>query len=212
MRSGGCSVFASVLLMVCMALPASAEDTKVRQKQSLADLFGENPDSQEGQEASSRETSGLAVKAALWSGVLIAGACCLGVVRRASKRSKVQHASPGGVEVAGRIFLSHKQSVFVLRLGGKRLAVGVGGDRITPLGIWDESPDSPALPEHSAPVPARTNGFTIRPEDREGMLAAKAFRDTDFLPYRKQVERLRGLLRGLRPEDNPGPGLQDTNP
>lgn len=212
MRSGSCSVFAGGLLMVCVALPASAEDTKVRQKQSLSDLLSEKPGSHEGQMASSRETSGLAVKVALWSGVLIVGACCLGVVRRASKRPRLQHASPGGVEVAGRISLSHKHSVFVLRLGGKRLAVGVGGDRITALGIWDESPESPALPEHSAPVPARTGGFTIRPQDREAMSAAQSFRDTDFLPYRKQVERLRGLLRGLRPEDNPGPGLQDKDP
>ena len=212
MRSRRRSALVGVCIAFCALSPVIADEPRVRPNQTIADLLGEKGRPAEARGPAPPESSGLAGKLAIWAGVLIAGACALGWLRRAGKGRGAPGWNSGGVEVAGRVLLSHKHSVFVLRVGGKRLALGVAGDRLTPLGMWDEAQDSPLATDRAPPAQERTGGFTIRPQDREAMSAASSLRDTDFLPYRKQVERLRGLLRGLRPEENQDSSTEETRP
>lgn len=203
----------AIALLTCGAVHrARAEEVRVRPNQTIADLLGGKARSGESSGSSAGDGSSVAGKLAIWSGVILVGACGLGLLRRAGRRRAASRWSGGGIEVAGRMLLSHRHSVLVLRIGGKRLALGVAGDRLTSLGMWDEPLDSVEPVSESVPEPQKTGGFTIRPQDREAMSAARSFRDSDFLPYRKQVERLRGLLRGLRPEDGLDSVPEDSRP
>ncbi len=157
----------------------------------------------------------------MWAGGLLVAGFGLLAVRRV--RNAKGGARPGGegIEVVGHAMLSHKHAVFVLRVSGRRLVVGVSGDRMAALGMVGEVGDvdaaapsshapsshtagKPAAGSHSARPPcdrsAQGQGFSVRPGDREAVAAARRMHDADLLPYRKQMDRLRGLLRGMRDE------------
>jgi hypothetical protein len=79
---------------------------------------------------------------------------------------------------------------------------------MTALGALDEAALPPAAemvsraPAIAGPegVPSPPRGFTVRPGDREAISSVRRIPDSELLPYRKQMDRLRGLLRGLHGE------------
>ncbi|HVR75900.1 MAG TPA: flagellar biosynthetic protein FliO [Planctomycetota bacterium] len=146
---------------------------------------------------------GLLRKLALWTGGLsLLGSGLVLVWVKASRARRGQRGGEG-IEVVGRTALSHRHLVFVLRVSGRRLVVGVSGDRMTPLGAFEDSPAEKPMPAPPpAPAPASASvpaqGFSSRLEGSSFPLARSAVEDADLAPYRKQMNRLRGLLRGMR--------------
>lgn len=144
---------------------------------------------------------GLLRKLALWTGGLsLLGSGLVLVWVKASRARRGQRGGEG-IEVVGRAALSHRHLVFVLRVSGRHLVVGVSGDRMTPLGAFEDSPVEKPMPAPapvSAPVPVPAQGFSSRLEGSTFPLARRAVEDADLAPYRKQMDRLRGLLRGMR--------------
>lgn len=88
--------------------------------------------------------------------------------------------STGEIEVAGRAALSPKHLVFVLRVADQRIVVGVSGDRMSPLAVVEDGK-------------ARRPQAAV-PESAEG--GRKTVGEADLMPYRRQMDRLRGLFRG----------------
>jgi len=129
------------------------------------------------------------VRLSLWAVGL--GLFIFGVVvfyrRRARGTARLEGSE--GIQVVGRTAISPRHAVIVLRISNRRLVVGLSGDRMTSLGILDDS---------SAETSAREPGFSARPEDHEAVARARTIKDSDLVPYRQQVDRLRGLLRGVR--------------
>ena len=84
--------------------------------------------------------------------------------------------SSGDIEVTGRAALSSKHLVFVLRVGERQIVVGVSGDGMSPLAVLGES-----------------GGRSCQASSAERQMS---FREADLIPYRRQMDRLRGLFRG----------------
>lgn len=200
-----------LILLLSLQVPGLvAAEARVQPRQSVVDLLGVGPESTLAP-APAVDPSATVLKLGLWAGGIFLAAVGLLVLRRYRKRAGVGILSEG-IEVIGRTMISPRHSVLVLRMQGKRVALAIAGDRVTPLGLWDDSTAVSMVAEKSAPVqvPERAGGFTIRPQDREAQDAARRFRDSDLQPYRQQVERLRGLLRGLK--SNADEMLNDEEP
>ena len=90
----------------------------------------------------------------------------------------------GGIQVVGRTALSPRHFVYVLRMGGRRLVVGVSGDRMSSLAVVEDA------------AAARTAHTEVPASERKTDPAPAAIDEADLLPYRRQVNRLRELLRG----------------
>jgi flagellar biogenesis protein FliO len=106
-----------------------------------------------------------------------------------------------GIQIVGRTAISPRHAVVVLRISNHRLIVGLAGERMTSLGILDDS---------SVETVPREPGFSARPEDQEAVARARTIKDSDLVPYRQQVDRLRGLLKGVR-EDFAGEETQEES-
>jgi flagellar biogenesis protein FliO len=202
------SISLSAWLLAVQAAPAFAEEAKVRAGQTLADLLGQKEPSAA---ASRALPSGgeIASKLGLWSGGLVVLVAATVLYRRRRKLIASSRPEGEGVEVVGRVHLSHRHAVFVLRVAGRKLVVGVSGDHMTALGSLDV-PASAELPIKAVPSTSSeerstgARGFTVRPGDMEAISAARGIPDADLMPYRKQMDRLRGLLRGLRGDQEDG--------
>jgi flagellar biogenesis protein FliO len=124
-----------------------------------------------------------------WTGGLGLTAAAVFVLRRRRARP----GSPTGqeaVEVLGRAVLSHKHAVVVVRAAGKRIVVGLGGDSLSALAVIDEAREAGAGP------PAQ--GFSSRLPESTALSATPGPRvidPADLVPYRRQMERLRNILR-----------------
>jgi hypothetical protein len=94
------------------------------------------------------------------------------------------------IDVVGRAALSSRHSIYIVRAAGRRIVLGVAGERMTALAVIDER-------AADAPPPPPPRGFTSRLGDVTRRLPAKEGPPSAELePYRKQVDRLRGMLRG----------------
>ena len=122
--------------------------------------------------------------AAIVTGALVLAAAGICLLRRKKARA-ASSSHAGAVEIVGRAALSHKHSVCVVRVGDTRIVIGLAGDRMSPLAVLEDSSSSP----ERAP-PGRV-GRPPLPELPRGRL------DPDEMDrYRKQVDRLKDLLRG----------------
>jgi len=132
-----------------------------------------------------------------WGSILklVLGAACVVVlglgaifVARRWIPNATRLAAAGGVQVLGRVPLSPRHFVYVLGIGDRKVVVGVSGDRMAALAVLDDS---------GAPRPAALS--PLRPEssmtDKRLAPASKPIEEADLLPYRRQVHRLRELLR-----------------
>jgi flagellar biogenesis protein FliO len=102
-------------------------------------------------------------------------------VSRKCLRSGMGLSSSGEIEVTGRAALSPKHVVFVLRVDERRIVVGLSGERMYSLAVIGDRGEQ----GHHA----------SRPE-REISSSGKAIGEADLMPYRRQMDRLRGLFRG----------------
>jgi len=165
------------------AAPADGEKG-VRPGQSVAEILARDPAAAQPSPASAPGVSSPR-GAAILTGVLVlaaAGLCLLG-----RRKARAAWSGPGGaVEIVGRVALGHKHTVCVVRVGDTRIVIGLAGDRMSPLAVLDASS---APPPDLAP-PARV-GRPPLPEHPRGRL------DPEELDrYRKQVDRLKDMLRG----------------
>jgi flagellar biogenesis protein FliO len=88
------------------------------------------------------------------------------------------------VEIVGRAALSHRHSVCVIRVGEARIVIGLAGDRMSSLAVLEDD----AAPDRA---PADRTVRPPLPEIPRGRL------DPGELDrYRRQVDRLKDLLRG----------------
>lgn len=209
-------VLRRVALVVLLTRGLSAEEPRARPDQSVADLLRGQPTSPS---SASRPVASSPGEAALKLGgwaALALGAAALVVLLRRRRRISPDLCS-GGLAVEGRLALSHKHAVCLLRSGDRHILVGLTPEGMTQLDCWEAG--AAAGPEEAGPggtekgpteSAERRGGFTIRPQDREAMSAARSYRDTDLLAYRPQVERLRGHLRSLRSESLEEPGTEET--
>lgn len=135
-----------------------------------------------------------------WTSILKLGLAALAIAgasaglvwaeRRLAARGRGVSA-PGGLRLAGRVALSPKHFVCVLKLGEREVVVGVSPDRLTTLAVFDREGAAPgARPE----APPRERPAEKAPEAASGG-GLRRLTDGELLPYRRQVERLRGLLR-----------------
>jgi flagellar biogenesis protein FliO len=129
-----------------------------------------------------REASGgsTALRLLLGAGALLAlGAVALAARARRTRLGGIPAIEP--VDVVGRASLSPRHSVCVVRVAGRRIVLGIAGERMTALAVVeDRAPEAPA------------RGFT----SRLGEAGRRPAPPADLEPYRKQVDRLRGMLRG----------------
>ena len=155
----------------------------VRPGQSISEILARDP-------AATAASAALAPAASSRHGAVIAtGAILLvaaGIGLRGRRKARVEASGAGGaVEIVGRAALGHKHSVCVVRVGETRIVIGLAGDRMSALAVLD---GSSAPPERAPPVRV---GRPPLPELPRGRL------DPDEMErYRRQVDRLKGLLRG----------------
>jgi flagellar biogenesis protein FliO len=129
------------------------------------------------------------LRVSLWAGGLGLSIFGAVVLFRRRMRGTTRLDGSEGIQVVGRTAISPRHAVVVLRVSNHRLVVGLSGERMTSLGILDDA---------SAESTLREPGFSARPEDHEAVSQARTIKDSDLVPYRQQVDRLRGLLRGVR--------------
>ncbi len=110
--------------------------------------------------------------------------------RRILSRGARGGFDPGALRVVGRTALSPKHFVWVLEFRGREIVVGGSPDRLTLLAAFEREPSRPAESRDEEPAPDRA-----RQGSGEGGGRARRVTARDLLPYRRQVERLRGILR-----------------
>lgn len=146
------------------------------------------------------EASRPAPAALEWTSILKLGLAALVVAgasaglvwaqRRLAARGEGASAA-GGLRLAGRVALSPKHFACLLKLGEREVVVGVSPDRLTTLAVFDREGAAPGgRPE----APSRERPADKPPEAASGG-GLRRVAEGDLLPYRRQVERLRGLLR-----------------
>ena len=143
----------------------------------------------------------------LWGTLGISGLAFAAVLLRRKYGSRAWRAPAGeGLQILARTALSPRHHVFVLRFSDRKVLVGVSGDRMVPLAVIEDGTSRGSrlegmVPERGTPeraVPER--GFSERgaPERGNGS-SRRSVSDADLMPYRRQVDRLRDLLRGRQP-------------
>jgi len=209
-------------LFLCVALRAGAEEPRVRAGQTIADLLNKKgSDGADPAGTPSAERDG-AAKLGAWAAALVALGGVFFFVRRAKLLPRAAFRPAEGLELAGRIALTPRHSVHLVCGRGRCVWVGVAGDRMVSLGEFSEAARPAAEPQatvercepaESAAAPSETapslGGFTIRPQDREAIATARALHDEDLQPYRRQMDRMRDILRGIRPGLDPGTARGD---
>jgi flagellar biogenesis protein FliO len=111
---------------------------------------------------------------------LVCGALFL-ARRRALGLTKL--SAENSLQIVGRAALSPKHVVFVLRVADRQVVVGLSGERMVPLAVLDG-------------LPRDKDGAESGPQGRIAEPSTRTISASDLMPYRRQVERLRGLLRG----------------
>jgi flagellar biogenesis protein FliO len=101
-------------------------------------------------------------------------------------------ASEGDLKVVGRVALSPRHLVYLLQAEGRKVVVGVSGDRLTSLAVLEERGRAAASP---APPPASPRLDLPASARAFGESTGRAVSAADLMPYRRQVNRLREMLR-----------------
>jgi flagellar biogenesis protein FliO len=203
MRSRGVSaapfIAISTILIAAYAGAADAPDRpssggQVKPAQTVAALLAEAP------EGTPKRTTVVGIDgAAIFRAVGATIFVCVGAggvlwAYRRWGRPTVSAPDSGGLRVAGRVALTAKHLVYELRVGRERILVGVVGDRMCPLGVLVDPPGRDAVSTPATPQePRRFAGSTVPVEE------------SDLLPYRRQVNRLRELLRESGPDSREAP-------
>ncbi|MBI4602747.1 MAG: flagellar biosynthetic protein FliO [Planctomycetes bacterium] len=195
----------ALLAAACVALAApagAADEGRVRQGQPLTELLerkGPAAKASERSGAEAQEPGSLATRLALWAAGIVAMGVLVFAIQSRRRARGTAPGEAGAVQVVGRALLSHRHAVYVLRVSNRRLVIGVSGDRMTALGAVDDgAPERPAAEKPERAPGAGPRGFSARPGDREAVASARAIDPAELLPYRKQMDRLRGLLREMR--------------
>lgn len=102
-------------------------------------------------------------------------------------------AGEGDLKVSGRVALSPRHLVYLLEVEGRKVVVGVSGDRMTSLGILEEPRGRAAATHRGPPASPRLN--PTAPARALGEAPGRAVSAADLMPYRRQVNRLREMLR-----------------
>ena len=171
----------SLMLVLLIGGPLSAEVPSADRPNSTSARVGD------GRPASTAfaEEKGFLARVALGAALLAAGAFGVVLWKRRSVGLGSKAQGQGVLQIVGRAALSPRHFVYVVRVSDRRLVVGVSGDRMVSLGVLDE-PAAPRLaPRVETPAPEKRS----EPQQR-------AVTEADLMPYRRQVSRLRELLRG----------------
>jgi flagellar biogenesis protein FliO len=175
-----------LLLPFLLARPLAAGGEVVPPGQKISDLLSP---AKEPSGASNREAgAGGSTTFRLLVGagaLLVLGAAVLVARKRRSHFAGALAIEP--IDVVGRAALSSKHSIYIVRTAGRRIVLGVAGERMTALAVIED--------RGAEPAPASARGFTPRVSDALRRPAAKDLPAADLDPYRKQMERLRGMLR-----------------
>jgi flagellar biogenesis protein FliO len=163
-------------------VPAAAPAKSAR---TVAGLFAEVPEGAARQTAVAG-TGGAAILRVVGA-TIFASLAAVGLVwawRRWGRTSALPSDS-GGLRVAGRVALTARHFVYELRVGRERILVGVADDRMCPLGVLADPPAKETAPTAAVPLQ----------ETRRVVGIQAPVEDSDLLPYRRQVNRLREILR-----------------
>lgn len=135
--------------------------------------------------------------------ILALGIAALFLYRRWLPRRAAAHRS-GWLQVLGRTSLGPRHAVYLLRCGRRLVAVGVSGERMTPLvELDDEDAHAPTGRNDSLPKGFEVLADPREPEltvDRGGSLGQIDSADTP------ELKRLRGILRNWK--EKPSAALQ----
>ena len=138
-------------------LDAAPQGTRVRLDDTLGDLVGSKPDESR---VSNAVTPPLEVfwRLVTWAATILAIGVALLFVYRRFVSVRVSSKGVAAVRVVGRTALSSRHSVYLIRIGGRLVAVGVSGDRMTKLAQLDESDfdSEPGLGEQAPEDGARS--------------------------------------------------------
>jgi flagellar biogenesis protein FliO len=199
-------------LLIAAGHFALAGEPRVREKQAITELLGGKPGLAAAPTAAAAPAgAGIIIPGAWQAGTAGIGVALLAAVAVILRRRRARGTAPheaGAVQVVGRALLSHRHAVFVLQVSGRRLVVGVAGDRMTALDAFEETATAAAeRPEEPAALAAEPHrGYTVRPEDRQALRDRRELDASELRPYRKQMDRLRGMLRDMR-GDGHDPGV-----
>jgi flagellar protein FliO/FliZ len=177
---------ACILVLVAGGALHAAEGDPVAPGQRVADILG--PAREAARPAPEGTGPGVARLALAAGALLVLGAAAIAVRRR--RRMAGVAGSPEPLEIVGCIALSPRHTIYTVRAAGRRIVVGVSGDGMAALAVIEDR-----SAEAAAPPPSR--GFSSRlPAEPSRRLDARSAPPIDLDPYRKQVDRLRGILRG----------------
>jgi flagellar biogenesis protein FliO len=138
----------------------------------------------------------------LWGTLGIGGLAIAAALVWRKHGSRTWRAAAGeGLQVLGRAALSPRHHVFVVRFGDRKVLVGVSGDRMASLAVVEEG--SPSGPRLEAAMTER-GGPDRGAVEREIGCSRRTVSEADLVPYRRQVDRLRDLLRGRPPMGSAG--------
>lgn len=183
MRRGVACAIGLVAALAPAAGVLADGDKGVRPGQSVSEILGSEPAAAR---ASAAPASGGSSQrgAAILTGAFVLATAGIYLLRR-KKGHAAWSGAGGSVEIVGRAALTHKHSVCVVRVGDASIVIGLAGDRMSPLAVLEGT--SPPADR----APAGRVGRPPLPELSRGRL------DPDELErYRKQVNRLKDLLRG----------------
>jgi len=194
-------------LLLLAGHPIAAGEARVREKQPLAELRDGKPAAAPGTPEPRGAGSSLGWKlGGPGIGLALCGLTVITIRRRRARGTTPNEA--GVVQVVGRALLSHRHAIFVVQVSGRRLVVGVSGDRMTALDAFEPAGEAAAEPvEEPAPAPAPLRGYSVRPKDRQALLARREDDAAELRPYRQKMDRLRDALREIR-GDARGAGME----
>lgn len=123
--------------------------------------------------------------------------------RRILSRGPRRGFAAGTLRVLARAALSPKHFVWVVEFRDREILVGGSPDRLELLAIFEREPAAPAVAREENSGLERSGESLGGPSEKPRRIQAR-----DLLPYRRQVERLRGLLRAgegapLSPREKP---------
>lgn len=151
----------------------------------------------------------LFLKVSGWTCLAILSTLALATLYRRSPRAGRAHAGKGEMEILARAALSPKHAVILLRAGSRRIVVGISGERMRPLAVFEAPQNSSSAADREPEMrwdhlsPGTGTGTKTEREVGQSWEPARV-RPEDLEPYRRQVDRLRGLLeswRGQWPEN-----------
>lgn len=126
-----------------------------------------------------------------WMALLsLLGAGTVVLVRR-SRSGARGLASQGSLRVLSRALLSPRHQVVLVEAEGRRVLLGVHPEGVTRLLDWTSAPTQTRDPAPTAPATE-----IAAPRESPGVPAECPLEDSELVPYRRQMQKLRALLHG----------------